>query len=160
MSKRRERTPEQVAEATAANIATADRIEAYVAKRREANPEERYSVRKLSVAAGMGPSQLGATLHRLRAGSDIGGAVLTGLASAMGISVGELQGEAAQSTIAPAFGTLPGWDKAVRNATARYMMRPEGLSAIAAWRPDVPPKGIDGALVHALYHAWESIPKA
>ena len=160
MSKRRERTPEQIAEATAANVATADRIEAYVQKRREAHPAERYSVRKLSVAAGMGPSQLGATLHRLRAGSDIGGAVLTGLASAMGCTVGELQGEDAPSTIAPAFGALPGWDRAVREATSRYMMRPEGLAAIAAWRPDVPPRGVDAPFVHALYHAWESVQKA
>lgn len=138
--------------------ALAARIEGYVAKRKET--ERLFSVRQLSISAGLNSSQLGATLMRLRAGGSMRADLVAKVAAQMGITPGELLGEARPAGVAPTFAELPGWDRAVATAATQYSMRPEGLRAIGSWRPDVPPRGMDRAFVASLYRAWEDLQKA
>jgi transcriptional regulator with XRE-family HTH domain len=133
----------------------AARIRAYIARRQETEPT--YSGRALSVASGLGPSQLGATLGRLEKGGSVRADLLEAIAAAMGITPGELLGEAPPVAIVPPFAALPGWAAAVADAASRYMMRPEGLRAIGQWRPDAIPRRMDAAFVASLYRAWEDL---
>jgi len=99
----------------------ADRIRAYVDERQRAEPnakpKERYSLRKLSVAAGLGPTQLTMILRRLDDGADIGSTVLGSVAAAMGRSLDWLmRGEDSGVRLRD----VEGWDEAVAQARATY----------------------------------------
>ena len=143
----------------ARSAAIAARIEAYVARRKETDP--RYSVRQLGEAAGLATSsQLGSTLARLKRGGSTRADLLAKVAVAMGMTSGELLGEARPADVPPTFAEIPGWDRAVVEAASRYMMRPEGLREIGAWRPAQLPRGMDGTFVASLYRAWEDLQRA
>lgn len=140
----------------------ADRIRAYVAEQKLADPA--YSLRRLSTAAGLAPTYLSVTLRRLDAGGDLTSDSAQALALAMGRSVVWLLDGTDEAPPAsgppqsiPCFGELRGWSEAVAEAAARYSMRPEAIRAVAKWRPDAVPTRMDAMFVASLVRAWEDL---
>lgn len=100
----------------------ADRIRAYVDERQRAEapgtkPAARFSMSKLSVAAGLHRAQLTMVLRRLDEGADIDTGILRSVAQAMGRSLDWLlRGEESGLRLRD----VPGWSDAISAARAMY----------------------------------------
>jgi hypothetical protein len=95
----------------------ADRIRAHVEDRKKADPK--FSMRALSKAAGLNPSQLTMICKRLDDGADIATSILQSVATAMGRTHHWLlHGEEAPGGVR--LREIPGWAEAAAQARARY----------------------------------------
>jgi hypothetical protein len=99
--------------------AVADRIRAYVKERQRGEPK--FSMRSLSRASGLNPTQLTMTCKRLDEGADIDTSILVSVAAAMGRTHHWLlHGTEHAGPAGVRLRDLPGWPDAAAQARARY----------------------------------------